>query len=164
MGGPRSTTPRRERNAKRSACSCLNSAGTLRRGTRTARPPLHLAAMRHSSEVVAVLVKELGANVHAKDNKGRTPLHVAAGCADNETAGVLGILNEVGADANAKDDSGATPLHVVAKMGHYWLARSLVREYGADVNAKDNSGKTPLCLAEEYEHYETARILIKELM
>ena len=52
----------------------------------------------------------LGADVNAKDNGGRTPLHWAAGC--NPNVEVAKCLVENGAEIRAKDDNGVTPLTV----------------------------------------------------
>ena len=72
----------------------------------SSRTPLHVAASRNCTNVIAVLL-HAGAKLEAKDQAGETPLHVAAqeGCADAVT-----MLIQVGAQINARDKQGYTPL------------------------------------------------------
>jgi ankyrin repeat protein len=49
-----------------------------------------------------------GADIHATDNIGRTPLHLATG--HNTSLKKLQYLVSTGADVNAKDDCGKIPL------------------------------------------------------
>ena len=88
-------------------------------------------------------------NPNAKDDKGVTPLHLAALFGP---ASVVGQLLEAGADPNAKDnETGTSSLHMAAREGHGRIVRLLL-EGGAALNAKDNEGATPLFLAMEGEH------------
>ena len=70
------------------------------------RGPLHVAAARCCTNVVALLLQQ-GANVELKGKMGETPLHVAAqeGCVDAVT-----MLVSKGAKINARDKDGHTPL------------------------------------------------------
>jgi cytohesin len=78
-----------------------------------------------------------GADVNAKGNGERTPLHYAA------TKEITELLIANGADVNAKDNLEFTPLHLAAEDGHKETAESLIAA-GADVNAKNVLGGTPL--------------------
>ena len=105
--------------------------------------PLHLAVDGGHRETVELLIVN-GADVNAKDNKGRTPLHFAVIFGHKEITELL-IVN--GADMNAKDsDVGWTPFHYAAFNGHKEIVELLIAK-GADVNAKDKHGETPLDFA-----------------
>jgi len=68
--------------------------------------PLHLAAAEGHKEIAALLVTK-GADVNARDKRGKTPLFGAAALGRKEIAG---LLFAKGADLNAKDKVGETPL------------------------------------------------------
>lgn len=70
------------------------------------RTPLHDAASRNCTNVMAILI-HAGAKLEAKDQAGETPLHVAAqeGCSDAVT-----LLVKAGASINSRDKQGNTPL------------------------------------------------------
>ena len=57
-----------------------------------------------------------GANVHARDGTGATPLHTAAG--HSQEAAVVSALLSAGARLGARDETGATPLHTASRDGH----------------------------------------------
>lgn len=88
------------------------------------------------------LVKS-GAKVTASDEKGWTPLHVAALKGNRAAADYL-IAH--GADVDAADEDGWTPLHVAAMQGKDPVVDLLVSAR-AKVNVGDNDGWTPLHLA-----------------
>ena len=93
--------------------------------------PLHRASLFGKLEIARLLLDH-GANVGAKDEFGRTPLHdVSHGVYSPEEAGigVARLLLERGADMNAKTRSGETPLDFVSNRDPK-LAQ-LLREDGA---------------------------------
>lgn len=97
--------------------------------------PLHSAVMIHRKRLTALLLNN-GANVHAIDKKGQTPLHYVA---DPE---IVDLLLAHDADINARDSKGDTPLHIAAKGGLVGMVEALINK-GADTTVKNNDGKTP---------------------
>jgi len=71
-------------------------------------------------EVIKTLISA-GADVNAKVNKGRAPLHRAT---ENEHFGILKLLVSVGANVNAKDTSGWAPLHLAVLREHLEVIKS----------------------------------------
>jgi cytohesin len=83
-----------------------------------------------------------GADPNARDDRGETPLHVAA--RDNDAAAdALGVLIQHGAVVNVASTGGETPLH--AACGYWALdaVRVLLRA-GAAPGPADAAGETPL--------------------
>ena len=106
--------------------------------------PLHLAANSGHNSVAKLLI-EKGADLEAKDFKGRTPLYrVMVYYTDT---GLIKLLLDKGADPNKGAEgpysSSPTPLHFAAKFGDREVVE-LLMERGARPNGKDHNGKTPL--------------------
>ena len=110
--------------------------------------PLHHAARAAPDPILINVLIAGGANVNARDLRGRTPLHEAARA--NLNPGVIASLLGGGADVNARDLRGTTPLHEAARVNpnpratpNPDLIRALL-EAGADVAARDDRDRTPL--------------------
>jgi ankyrin repeat protein len=109
-------------------------------------PPLHDAVMNRNPGLLNLLLSK-GGNPNEVDNRGRTPLHIAAGVGCRDCAV---LLIQAGADVNARDKNGRTPLHYAVWYGRLAVADLLLRK-GAAPNAIDNKGNTPL-------HYAVKKI------
>jgi ankyrin repeat protein len=140
--------------------------------------PLHRAclasdlfALSRNEELIRLLL-DRGASPAARDDAGRTPLHLAVEWCGPE---LLGKLVEKGADPAAADASGRTPLHVAVARGAASPVESLLpggtpirrREPtalsrlddeavvetliadGADVASADGHGAAPIHVAAE---------------
>lgn len=96
---------------------------------------LHEAIQSGSVEVARLLVERGRANVNAKNDKGRTPLHRAVWRGDGLLAK---YLLDVGAQVDALDENDRTPLHWAAFFGatHGELIVLLLR-HGSDMTRRD---------------------------
>lgn len=122
---------------------------------------LHLASERDNL-AVAIMLLDRGADVHARANGGRMPLHLASRFASAETVEML--LEGAKADPNAKTSDGRTPLHYAAssaedgKEDRREVIRVL-RDFGADPTAEDRKGETPRDVAQKRDFWDAAATL-----
>jgi ankyrin repeat protein len=86
------------------------------------------------------LLLNAGADVHAVDNEGYTPLHWAAKI---DSLDIVKMLLDAGADVDVQDNNGTTPLHKAAVKNSSRVVKMLLKA-GADSNLVDNDGATPL--------------------
>ena len=118
--------------------------------------PLHQAARGGDcNEVLDHFLLKLNFHVDAKNNNGRTPLHVAAW---NGHSNVVHHLLSRGAGVDTKDNDGRTPLHDAAWNGRSDIVQHLL-DGGAGIDTKDKDGKTPLRLAEDKGHHDVVALL-----
>jgi ankyrin repeat protein len=124
------------------------------------RTPLHVTASRGSAplpgkvykrsvsmEALARTLIDFGANVDAMDNRGYTPLHLAAARGDLY---MVDILLRRGADPNCQTLHGDTPLYVATFWEQAPVIRKLIR-WGADADIANADGKTARSMAIEEE-------------
>lgn len=86
--------------------------------------------------MTAVLL-EHGADVHRRDESGRTPLHYAAGVGGS----AVEMLLSAGATVNALAHNGRTPLHIAVDRGSVSAVDALLRA-GADAELRDAQRQT----------------------
>jgi hypothetical protein len=115
---------------------------------------LHNVSHESHTEATKVLLAA-GADLHCKDNQGKTALHYASNTSHTETAIAL---VEAGADVNGKDNEGHTALHLASKNGHTKTVKALLA-VGADVSSTDNKGWTPVQHAAAKGHLDTTKAL-----
>lgn len=124
--------------------------------------PLHHAAASHGVLAVELLL-EHGADVHAVNNAGETPLIYAIGGRGglDDNGPVLVTLLNAGADINATKEFGQSALHVAASQGKPKALATLL-EHEADLEALDNGGRSPLHYAAFYTATaEPTRLLLE---
>jgi ankyrin repeat protein len=128
--------------------------------------PLHLAALWSHLANAKLLIKH-EANIEARNNEGRTPLHFAVEGASpyratpEKAKELVRMLIRLGADVNATDNSGSTPLHLAAEEEKKTEVIQGLLEQGAEINQTNKNGYTPLHLAAKEKRLENIQLLIK---
>jgi len=92
-----------------------------------------------------------GCDINAKNDDGKTPLHLAIFLWHQwqPTTQAIQWLLDHKAETNTKDKDGETPLHLAANFSGAEVVRLLL-DHNADVNALDKEGKTPLMALRDY--------------
>ncbi|KAM6973384.1 ankyrin repeat domain-containing protein 27 [Aplochiton taeniatus] len=92
----------------------------------------------------------------SRDDRGYTPLHVAAICGQSL---LVDLLVSKGGMVNATDYHALTPLHLSCQKGYQGVTLLLLH-YKANTDAQDNNGNTPLHLACMYGHEDCVKALV----
>ena len=116
---------------------------------------LYCAVQEEHPDVVQVLI-DAGANIEAKDQKGRSAVLVAS-CAG--TLALVKMLVKAGADVSVTDDEGGTCLSLASYFGHTETVRYLVGLTQMEVD-RATEGKTALYCAVQEEHADVVQVLI----
>lgn len=118
--------------------------------------------------LVKVFIDKKPEMIDVKNDKGKTPLNIAAGVKD--AVNLVKYLVSKGADLNASDNMHETPLHVCSRSGkihefntHIFIDRDLFSsnfenlgaddiakvliDNGANLNMRDNYDQLPILLA-----------------
>lgn len=111
---------------------------------------LHIVAACGGSSRAAAFLLSNGAAIDSKDNKSRTPLHLAS---DNGNAAVAEELIRHKADVNAVDKFGTTPLYHAVDNDDIEVAKELLR-HQADPNLTGEYLLAPLSRAGSVEMAE----------
>jgi ankyrin repeat protein len=122
-------------------------------------PALHSALDAGRFDIVELLLAK-GADANIRDDKGHTPLHIAASYVARLYPKIVEILISNGADINARDNNGKTALSYAVENGYTEIVELLIAK-GADVNARDGEGQTPLSYAQEQSYTVIVELLRK---
>ena len=122
-------------------CALCLIAFSRRMSAKSAPTPLHWDAAYGTAETINDLL-DGGADIHARDSDGDTPLHSAA----FGTAETINALLDAGADINARNNNGFTPLHMAAVNGTEETINALLAA-DANIHARNENGFTPLHMA-----------------
>ena len=93
---------------------------------------LHAAIRGNAAHVVALI--NAGANVHARDSQGATPLCYAAGVSKDPA--VIAALIDAGADIEDQSADGWRPLHIAAAANNARPVIAALIEAGANTGAR----------------------------
>lgn len=119
-------------------------------------PEGFLRAVEAGNNPAVSLFLESKTNTETRDERGWTPLMMAAFEQRDE---VIGSLIQHGAYVNAIDANGNTALHWAAFSGHASSAKLLIDNH-ADVNARNSTGLTPLLMATARRQLKMVMLLI----
>jgi ankyrin repeat protein len=101
----------------------------------------------------------LGADIHARDADGLTPLHYCVRF--SYATQLIKELVCLGADVNATTNKGDTPLHATCQDKRQPKAVQSLILLGADVNAVNLAGESPLVYAIRFGSEKKAKLLLK---
>ncbi|QTP61616.1 ankyrin repeat domain-containing protein [Wolbachia endosymbiont of Wiebesia pumilae] len=107
---------------------------------------MHRAAQVSNPEVIKLLI-EKGAGINDRNNRGETPLHLAAFLGKRKN---VKALIEKGAEVNAKSNNKAVPLHLACLAGRKGTIEELMKA-GGDLDTVDKFGCSPLNYAKIYQ-------------
>ncbi len=124
----------------------------------TDRTALHLACQYGQVNLVNYLISQ-GANVHATDCMGQTPLWFAS---FNGHVEVIKLLIEYGANVDYARVDGQTLLHAATQGTRIETVLYLVENLHVDINAKDFNGNTALHIASRTLYTKIAVYLISK--
>jgi len=109
---------------------------------------LHIAAQRGFMGAIQELTERRdGADIHARDSAGNTPLHHAAKIYSGAN---LQLLLDRGARVDEQNNLGQTALHITAEHGCRNAIQELTERHDADISIRDNHGKTPFDLISNF--------------
>lgn len=117
-----------------------------------------LKAGKPLGNIISLIKK--GADVSARDKRGRTVLHHAAAGGNRETLAYL--IPHAHLDLNSRDKYGETPLFHAVRFNRIAMLRYLITEGKLEPHATSSKGKTLLHYAGYYGSFEAFKILVLE--
>ncbi|GFN79731.1 ankyrin [Plakobranchus ocellatus] len=114
---------------------------------------LHLSP---DTEIASLLI-QAGADLEARDGRGKTPLLTAA---DRHRTDIINVLYHYGADMAAVDNEGNSALHMMVKASDEPQEETL-RLFASQCNQINKKGMTPLMLAAQRRHTQAVKIFLE---
>ena len=121
---------------------------------------LHLACDARAGNVklIRVLINDYHADVNSRDEKGNTPLAVAA--YSGQGACALVLINEFSADINVRGTSGRSLLHDACEGGSVCLVQYLLPLVSIYILSTDAHGNTPLHICADFNRINCVQALL----
>ncbi|CAK9266134.1 unnamed protein product [Sphagnum jensenii] len=121
---------------------------------------LHFAAQRGLAQIVDSFLQRPEITINVQDDKGFTPLHLAA---QQGHVGVVERLLQLKGPSQLAlvDGAASTSVHLTSESGH--SKEEMLSEPAANevnINGTNNDGNTPLHLASEEGHVEMVQVLL----
>ena len=135
----------------------LAEESSLHALTSTGASLVHFAALTAHPRILIKFLHRQGANIHATDEQGATPLHWAV---QNSSKEAFITLLALGASPLAVDYKLNTPLHYAAGCGNIRAAKGLMSLFPPALCEKNVDGRTPLAVACAEEHSKMIRFLL----
>ncbi|KAM6165274.1 2-5A-dependent ribonuclease [Erethizon dorsatum] len=121
------------------------------------------AAKKGRSDVLRILLKEMGAEVHARDNMGRNALiHGIQSSPDEKVEDVTRLLLDHGADVCVRGEREKTSLILAVEKKRVGLVQMLLEQERIEIDAKDGEGRTALRAAVELNLKEVVKLLCEK--
>lgn len=120
------------------------------------RPP-HNAVLRKDLHALRTILQRDKSQVDARDENGRTALHLAAASGQVE---FVNALLEAGANVNLRRTDRATPLMLAATNGHAAVV-AILMAHGGKPRAVDSTGAEPIEVASRHGHLSVIKTLIR---
>ncbi|CAI9727062.1 E3 ubiquitin-protein ligase MIB2-like isoform X3 [Octopus vulgaris] len=139
----------------------IDAGADLDMRDRSGSTALHYAVIGFQLQVVTILLSR-GSDENAMNEKGWTPLHLAAG-KGKEWKDVVAALLQTNVKVNQRNSFfGSTPLHWACSWGHTDTVRLLLNHKGIDANVLDIDGNTPLHVAVREQCYDVVTLMLSQ--
>ncbi|KAL0005494.1 hypothetical protein SO802_013055 [Lithocarpus litseifolius] len=130
---------------------------------------LHLAVNYGEKEVAKQILNLDQSLLNETNDKGDTPLHIAARLGDVEMATLLvGKMEKQDVEHGMKhltienkDDGKDTTLHVAVRNGHLEMVKLLIEKYPSLASKTNKANESPLFMAVDREYYNIAYEILK---